>query len=112
MSKLSIEIDILQAGQPRAYADSFYEAYISCRVDGMLMDKAVFYRDLGEDTVKSLARLFVHGFDDVPKDWAAPVLKICAPVGPTPEMKSISHEKWEPKHVSRWHVLIVLAYTD
>ena len=112
MFKNIIEIEILQAGQPRAYADSIYEAYISCRVEGALLRGKIFYLRLTEETVKGLTQLFVHPFDDIPTHAFSPRLTLCKPIGPSQEMISISDEQWKPDFDTRWHVKVELLFTD
>lgn len=112
MVKLSLVIERLQAGQPRAYADSYYEGIISLRNDGTLTHDGVFYQELNEDLVKRIAKLFLHPFPDKPECWADPILKVCEAIGPTEEMVSTAHEKWKPKKHSRWRVVIVDPYKD
>ena len=111
MSSKIIKIETIRSGQPRAYADSFYEANISMKADGALLNGASYYHTMSRDTVLTLTRLFVHDFSDS-NEWHVPKLKCCEAIGPTPEMVQESHPKWHPKKESRWHVLIVQPYLD
>lgn len=112
MSKRILEIDLVHAGQPRRYADAYYEAYITCRDEGTLMDGAIFYLELSKEDVKILTQQWVRNFTKTPEHPFAPTLTVCKAVGPTPEMIQIAHEKWKPKKHSRWHVIVVEPYTD
>ena len=114
MSKTIVEIEILQAGQPRPYADSMYEAYVSCRLDGIYTYGRPVYRILTEHEVKQLAKLFVHSVV-LPDEagWWEPQLKLCAAVGPTPDMIAESKDPGRPMPQEvRWHIQIVQQYTD
>lgn len=111
MSKTTIEIEHLQGGQRRAYADSCYEAIITMKSNS-LIDKAIFYYTLDMEKVKEITQLFVHPFVEKPTSWADPILKRCEAIGPTEEMVKESHPKWIPKKESRWHVMVVQPYTD
>lgn len=112
MSKRIIEIEIVRAGQPRPYADAYYEAYITCLSEGTLLDGAKFYLALNEEDVKILTQQWVRNFTETPKHPFAPTLKVCRAVGPTQEMIRIAHEKWKPGLNSRWHVTVVVPYCD
>lgn len=112
MSKEIIEIETLKAGQPRPYADSVYEATISVRVEGMLLNRVVFYRNLDERIVKGITRLFVGNFVDEPNMFDAR-LEVCKPIGPSEEMKEIAkNPNWLPKENSRWLVKIIVPFDD
>lgn len=60
-------IDHVQAGQPRAYADSVYSAYITKRREGVLTNGGKFYIQLKEPDVREMARIFVRPFKDNPE---------------------------------------------
>lgn len=108
----TVIIEHLQGGQPRAYADSVYEAIISIRVEGMLTNGGVFYRDMSQPRVEQIVALFVRPFARPPKDAWSPVLEVCEPTGPTTEMVEESHPKWKPKKESRWRVVVRQPYCD
>lgn len=112
MSKDVIEIDRVHAWQPRPYADSRYEAYLTCRVEGELMQGAMFYRRLKESEVQTLTRLFVHEYSAEPAHPFAARLETCKPIGPTAAMEQLAHPKWKPDWDSRWHVVVIVPFTD
>jgi len=111
MSKRIIEIELLHTGQPRPYADAYYEAYITCRDSGTLMHDAQFYYNLQEPDVRMLTKMWVHDFSDAPSHAFSPYLTLCTPIGPTQEMQDIADVKWQPAHATRWHVKVVVPYT-
>jgi hypothetical protein len=113
MSKKIIEIESLQSGQPRPYADSFYEANISIFNVGTLTDGSGFYQSLSKELVLKIAKILVHNFEEVPENWASPKLVRCEPIGPTKEMiEKCTHPKWQPGPNTRWNVVIKEEYTD
>lgn len=113
MSKTIIEIENIQSGQPRAYADSIYEANISIFNMGILNDGSGFYNNLSKERVIEIAKMFVHKFDDHPVGWFSPKLIRCEPIGPTKEMtERCTHPKWQPGLNTRWNVVIKEAFTD
>lgn len=112
MSKTIIEVEQVRGGQPRPYADAIYEAYLSCRCEGVLMHGAIFYQNLTQDHAKLLTKLFVHEFPDEPGHHFSPRLTTCEAVGPTQVMRETAHEKWTPKQESRWHVVVIVPCTD
>ena len=85
MQKKIIEIEIIQSGQPRPYADHIYEAFFQIRSEGFLTNGACFYFIINEEFAKDITRLFVHDFKDNP-DWYQPKLIKLEPVKPTEEM--------------------------
>jgi len=109
--KQVIIINHIHAGQPRPYADSVYKAEILIRVEGQLTNGTVRFQAIKEDTVRSLAHLFVRSFNDNPGPFD-PRLEVCEAIGPTPEMRAEAHPKWAPAKESRWRVRIVEPYTD
>ena len=111
MSTTNIRIEMVKAGQPRPYADSEYEAFISEKVEGMLRGGAVFYRELRKEAIESLACHFVRKYSTEPGPFDAR-LEICEPVGPTNEMTNECCENWKPKQQSRWRVFIREPYCD
>lgn len=112
MSTRIIEIKTLRYGQPRPFADSFYEVEITSYEDGMLIGAKGFYHNLSREQVLKIFKTFVHDFEDEPKCWADSWLKACEGIGPTEAMKAKCHEKWEPKQNSRWRVCVVQPFTD
>lgn len=112
MSTKILEVETVRAGQPWPYADSVWEAYISCRVEGLLKDGAALYLELDEAKIRTITKLFVREFPDEPPHVFAPRLTVCEPVGPTEKMKEIAHKKWEPEGKSRWHVIVVQLFAD
>ena len=112
MFKNIIEIETLHAGEPCAYADSIYEAYISCRVEGSLLPRMIFYLRLTEEKVKGLTQLFIHPFDDIPTHAFSPRLTLCKPIGPSQDMIDKADKNWKPDHDTRWHVKVEMLFTD
>ena len=112
MSKRIIEIETVHAGQPRAYADAYYEAYITCRVEGTLMHGAQFYFILQEANVRILTKMWVRNFPDTPPHMLSPYLALCEPVEPTQAMRDIADTQWQPGPGTRWHVKVVEPYAD
>lgn len=111
MSQHEIIVLTVRHGQPRPYADSTYEAYISCRRTGVLTNNAIFYQRLTRAAIEDLTRIFVRPFHN-PAAWHESALVTCDPVGPTPEMTEECHEKWPPTMETRWHVKVVKPYLD
>ena len=112
MHKTIIEIEHIKGGQPRPYADHEYEAYVTARIEGMLLNNTVYYLELKDEDVRALARRLLSDFKDKPA-WHEPKLEYCAPVEPSKEMLAIANNKnWKPKAKSRWHVKIVQPYLD
>lgn len=64
--RLTIHIDTIQAGQPRAYADSIYENVLTYEGNGPLLPGASFRP--AESLVKRHARVLVHEWNDEP-NW-------------------------------------------
>jgi len=76
MSKIIIEIETLRSGQPRAYADSVYEYFVTVKnywnsttgeQEGTFTPK--------EEDIKELVQMFGHKFVEKSTCWADPVLK-------------------------------------
>lgn len=92
----------LHSGQPRAYADSYYEAEICIEggspstVSGYDLP---FGTGIGEEQVKNIARVLVRPFDDTPKHWASA------------RLESIQCVKKEPTYAI-WRVKVVEPFTD
>lgn len=76
---VSVGIQMLSAGQPRPYADHVYSARIFCYQPNQWITNAPNLRCINEDQAKAIAKIFVHHFDDEPKDWASARLVACRP---------------------------------
>lgn len=91
-----VDVYVIQAGQPRPYADSFYEADLVFsnwwKTNTGEMRKGKWRPD--EATVKAIARILVEPFADEPA-WHDARLKSLAETEP-----------------GRWRVLVVQPYLD
>lgn len=103
----TIKIETLQHGQPRPYADSFYEYNITIR--GINFDGRRHWLASGwrwkEDRVKAFVRLALHGFyekDEAPHAFA-PILQSCEQIE--------FEDSFDDQHTT-WRVLIRQLYTD
>lgn len=95
MSRSTIEVKILRAGQPRAYADSFYEAEIEFKnwwnsTTGEREGKW----DPDENFVRQITRMMVQPYAD------------------NAEWHQARLEKIEKLGVGKWKVLVVEPYLD
>ena len=68
--KRFIEIEILQSGQPRAYADSIYEGYLRYSAEGMWASKP------NAEVAKKEAKVLIHDFKEKTekREWHEPYL--------------------------------------
>lgn len=89
IAKRTIEIEPLQVGQPRPYADSSYESILTFTTEG---ENKTWIPD--EKEVRKIAKVLVHDFKDEP-NWHEPHLK---------EMERLADNKWR--------VLVVSAFLD
>ena len=89
-NKLIIEVDKIQSGQPRPYADSIYESTITCKKgDGTPWD-------LSDDLIKSYAKVLIRNFNESDKrGWWEGRLDV---------FKKVSD--------GIWHIKIIEPYTD
>ena len=78
-TKQIIEIEVIRAGQPRPYADSFFESILTFKAED---ENAKWTPD--EKTVREIAKILVHNFEDKP-NWHDPELK---------EIQKIAENKW------------------
>jgi hypothetical protein len=98
--KRSVEVDLIQSGQPRPYADHIYEGYLTFSVpDGQAWDSKF---PNTKDTVAQYAKLMVHHWDDeLPDDpmerWFAAKLDKLEQVSEVP---------------NKWHVIVRVPFTD
>lgn len=97
----TITIETIQSGQPRAYADSFYEFKVH------FTDDAAKPRDLSRTYVASILKAICHTWQDKPDNWASPHLNFLVPIKGT-------EAKWKGSEdaASGWHMLVTEAYTD
>lgn len=90
-----IDIQTIQAGQPRAYADSIYEATI----DFNFTDNDKLQWDPPREIVEQIARMFVHDWVEINDDgtigWWQPTLDF---------LRKTSE--------GQWHIKVTLPYTD
>jgi len=103
MSKVIIEIDCLEAGQPRPYADSRYRATIEAYKHGVYTNDKVIDCSISEETAKFLASIFVRSFHDDP-EWHQARLESLKVLKSKTIMKKELPFKWE--------VLIVQPFLD
>lgn len=73
MSKARYTVETLQAGQPRAYADSVYHYRVTIEWQGLEgyknKDAPFKLHDWSPDIVKSKLRSLTHNWKDDPKWW-------------------------------------------
>jgi len=102
---LRIEVEWIQAGQPRAYADSVYEAKISFMQKNAIRQGEVTKRYVTEDEAKKIAQMFVRPFHEgSDRAWHHAKLAVCAMLD---AKKAMGAEK-----ASQWRVKIVEPYKD
>jgi hypothetical protein len=89
----SVTVELVRAGQPRAYADHVYEAYLTFSVPEGLGWSSKYGRK--EEQVKPYIPLFVHPFVEENRQWHQPWL-----------------EKLEQVSPGRWHVIVKSPYLD
>lgn len=108
MNTVTITIETLQAGQPRAYADSFYEYSITVRgenIDSNHRAWAAYGWNWTEAKIKKFVHEFLHAFYekvDAPHAFA-PILESCEI---TDENDAVDQQ-----YVT-WRVLIRELYAD
>lgn len=90
--KRIIEVETIQAGQPRPYADHIYESYITFSVP----EGQMWARKWGthESTVKQFIPLLVGGYSE------------------NPEWHDSRLEKLEQVSPGRWHVIVIQPFID
>lgn len=103
MLKTIITIEHTENGQPRPYADSRYSATIKAERHGVYTNGRIIPAYLNVDTVKQLARRFVHGWVDRP-DWWQSRLERIQPVKP----RTIAGEE----RSGEWTVTIIQPFLD
>ena len=92
----SVTVQIVHSGQPRAYADSIHEAYLTFSVpEGQLWASKFGHGQA--DVVKPYVKLMVQDFyeGNEPDTWHLPRLKKLEQVSP-----------------GKWHVIIISPYLD
>jgi hypothetical protein len=103
MSKTVIEIEFLEAGQPRPYADSRYRARIRGTRHGVYTNDKVLDLAISEEEARALVRFFVHNYKDEP-DWHEPRLTC---------IKVTKEKKMGPTELPlEWEVTIVQPFLD
>lgn len=103
-----ITIERIHSGQPTPYKDAIYESLIFCHQPNTLTTNSPIPRVINIDHAKAIARIFVHGFEDTPKDWASPILEF---IRPEPNPCGLDLNERNGFHCC-WRVRIRLAYTD
>jgi len=109
---VSVGIQMIHAGQSASYADHVYSARIFCYQPNSGLTNAPMLRTITEKHAKDIARIFVHHFDDEPKDWASPKLVACRPETNPCGMEEPKSSIYNDEVRSAcWYVQINLAYT-
>ncbi len=103
MSKTVITIEHLEAGQPRAHADSRFHARIKAERHGVYLDDRVIPGYMTREEVEQLVKIFVHDFKDVPQ-WPESRLDRICPKNP----KIIAGKSQS----GEWEVLVVTPSTN
>ena len=110
---VSVGIQMIHAGQSGSYADHVYSARIFCYQPNSGLTNGPMLRTITEKQAKDIARIFVHHFDDDPKNWASPTLVACRP-----EANPCGMEEPKPSiyyndeiRSACWYVQINIAYT-
>jgi hypothetical protein len=110
MSGTMVCVKTIHAGQTRPYGPSVYESVIYCLQPNCNTVGAPLPRVIDEAEAKAIARIFVHTFDDEPKDWASAKLQFLRPE-PDPCF-DVHHGMAARGFHSCWRVQITLEYTD
>lgn len=105
-----VSIQSISAGQRGPYADSVYEAVIFCHQPNSLTTNAPLTRVINIEQAKAIAKIFVHDFDETPKNWSSPQLTSIRPE-PNPCGLTESKEHSDKGRHSCWRVQIVLPFT-
>jgi hypothetical protein len=103
-----ITIERIRSGQSAPYADAIYESLIFCHQPNTLTTNSPIARVIDIDQAKAIAKIFVHAWDDEPKNWASPVLEF---IRPEPNPCGLDLVERNGFHCC-WRVRIRLAYTD
>lgn len=109
--KTIITIEHIASGQPRAYADSRYEAVITFYSAESLIGGAGHFFHYPKERALQFFRENVHEYKDDPA-WHEPKLVMCEAIGPTPEMDAMVHPKWPNKANCRWRIAVMQPYLD
>ncbi len=97
---IEIEVETLQSGQPRPYADSFYEAKVRMKKNGQPMF-------LYPEAAIPMLKAFVRNWHEKP-EWYQGTLRSLTGLPDCKDPASYS----QGKAFSGWHVLVCEAYTD
>lgn len=103
-----ITIERIHSGQSAPYKDAIYESLIFCHQPNTLTTNSPIPRVINIDQAKAIARIFVHGFEDTPKDWASPTLEF---IRPEPNPCGLDLTERNGFHCC-WRVRVRSAYTD
>lgn len=106
-----ISVQTIRAGQPRAYADSIYEALIFCHRPNVFTTGAPAMAFITEEEAKSLAKIFVHRFEDTPKFLEPRLVSIKPEKNPCGLDESSTLFNWEGR-APCWRVVINQPYCD
>lgn len=79
LSGTMICVKTIAAGQSRPYGPTVYESVIYCFQPNVNTVGAPLPRVIDESQAKAIARIFVHAFDDEPKNWASARLEFIRP---------------------------------
>lgn len=90
-------ITCYQAGQPRPYADSFYEYAIEYTATAPYRSDGI-----NEATVKKVFKALCHSFEEPASSWAAPKLNFCRAEG----------DKNKHGQCKKWRICVSEAFTD
>jgi hypothetical protein len=96
MQSRTVTYESVQAGQPRPYADSTYEGYLTFTVPEGQMWASKFGEHV--ENVKPYVKLMCNHFTEEPESWEnfhVGRLKLLEQVSP-----------------GRWHVIVTVAYCD
>ncbi len=105
-----ISVEVLRSGQAGPYQDSVYEALIFCHQPNCKTNNAPLPRVIDIEQAKSIARIFLHDFDDTPKDWASATLKFIRPEPNPCGLKEYKGYSENGLH-SCWRVCVTMEYT-
>ena len=110
LSGTMVCVKTIAAGQSRPYGPTVYESVIYCFQPNCTTVGAPLPRVIDEAQAKAIARIFVHSFDDEPKDWAAAKLQYIRPEA-DPCLEPYKALAEQGMH-SCWRVRITMEYTD
>ena len=105
-----ITIQTIRHGQPRPYADSYYEALIACHNPNVMTTNSPGFRTLTKEDALALARIFVHEYTEDGGQYGMGARLVSC----TPQPSPFGVMKFKPQEdrAYAWRVLITQPYSD